>query len=587
VTGYPAEGPVPSPVGHFLPKGGPSWSALLIQTIEIPAPAERRLPQILYEPEGAAEVVGVEDYEAWVLRTMPTVIAGLKAAESNGKGQYCRILVFTPSNRLLWRLLSKIEFHGTVLVLDPRDAKAVKQVANQFFKPVVILMRPYFGSRCFIPNIGAVLCPGVDEQLEFYRPAGRTIATARALSKARVQFMADHVQFRDTSQVRFAFSQNAHNAMAEADKPTFVNGDRLEYYLKACYLEPGTSPFEGAVEQTPLRISNHPNFTFWSLQQLLTMGLIMGSGNGFEPTQDGERLIRIMEETQLGFASSHALAAFFDVPETDQEDEAAEPRTQYLDFFIAMLLTEELEIPFIIFDDEDGPITTAMRQVIQREFVIQPPTHCDPIVSEQALWGGNEYWTHFFGKLLIESGQSSRWPVRPFDIADFSKGLCDMMSAIPRESRRRPVNIETLGRALQPEISTKFALAWQRAHTFNTAYVVPKNCNQQADEDVEVYDICSDRMVRLHPRSMLDLALCQEQVVDGKHSFYIAYSRLIRVTVDGQTSYRIYGSQVIEKQQILNMMTRVDIPHTTPIVEVLGNILRDGPFKPPHNRNLV
>ncbi|KAK4156066.1 hypothetical protein C8A00DRAFT_31116 [Chaetomidium leptoderma] len=220
------------------------------ETIE---PCRVQLPRrftaltLQYEPGLTATAVDVPRYQRWATGAVERM-----ARQIRKKG---RMVVFAPSEEILWGLNKNLANHNTdVVVLDHRYPVELDEI-NRRSAPVIILMRPYFGHRLHIRCVQIVVCPAFDEQPILYEPAGKEIQTVRRLPNDRIQFMADHAPPIANATVRFAFTKSAHHALPHTDLALFTYGNCLEYYLKAGLVAPNESPFPGHRKGMCLRLT--------------------------------------------------------------------------------------------------------------------------------------------------------------------------------------------------------------------------------------------------------------------------------------------------------------------------------------------
>lgn len=242
----------------------------------------------------ARDMADIAGYKAWA-----TNWVDITRDETRRKP--CGILVFAPSNGILWELSAelKLKYSGhdglEVVVLDPRDSVMLARINDDKDTKHIILMRPYFGNRLCISGVGTVICPLYDEQPVFDVVAYKEIPTLQRLAQDRIQFMIDHIMLSKQSLVCCGFTQTDRQNLLPTDRPLFHKGNYLEYLLKAIHVAPsGRTPSADSPNPTRLSLTTGSRHIEWAIAQLERRGLIESAANGYRATDLGKARILSM-----------------------------------------------------------------------------------------------------------------------------------------------------------------------------------------------------------------------------------------------------------------------------------------------------
>jgi hypothetical protein len=225
-----------------------------------------------YLGDDTGDSLDAAGYCDWVLGKMKALVRQLKEDATHKNGA---IIVFVPSDRMMWDLDEDLRYPGVdVVILDPRDVVGLDQ-ANGRESPAIILMRPYFGARPHIKNVCHVLCPAFDEQAILHCQAGKEIPTVNRLALDRIQFMADHARSSATPTAHYAFTETTRAEAPPTRGALFIKGNCLEYYLKALHvatdeLRRGLTEFNMVMgfNMMGLRLNAYHERVQWAIRQL-------------------------------------------------------------------------------------------------------------------------------------------------------------------------------------------------------------------------------------------------------------------------------------------------------------------------------
>ncbi|KAK4156067.1 hypothetical protein C8A00DRAFT_31117 [Chaetomidium leptoderma] len=204
------------------------------------------------------------------------------------------------------------------------------------------------------------------------------------------------------------------------------------------------------------------------------------------------------------------------------------------------------------------------------------PSFDDPGDVIPGITTTSEDYLNLLAILAADQEKAPSWEVFKFDIP--SRISVMRRHGAPLPPPTSPLSIHTFRQAYIDDDLTKLDLSWLDSGMFNMAFIGNKGVADWGSDVLEAFDLCSTRMVRVDPRSLVDIhAAWEERKEECGTGMYFMYNKISRVIVGDAEVYQISGFSPTTLDWIKRCIgfREGELSHT-----LFTNLLRSTPFSP-------
>lgn len=482
--------------GPFLPAGSDASKDIPRATLSGNPPS----PALSYLPEQQSrDFVDMRGYGAWVIGVL--------------RKQRRRTVVFVPADPLLGMLAQLIasEFPAlrVYLLNADHDPSVVAQINATETENVVVLMRPYFGSRVHLASIDQVVCPAFDEVRLLDRVIGKDRLQNVQLSDDRMRFLSCHASSDGVaSKVHLASKKTRwEKTVRPTSGALFLHTSCTEYLLLIAELEPYSNPFrEAARRPTCMRLFPDGRQILWALKQLELLGLIhIDASRGAGITRKGKLVLACTRQTGLSMRT-----ALFLLSAQREFDVVGNDGAAFIASIAVAATMAERGRSLLVLDVVTGYNDCLTDQQLSDHLALVSPceitsnldrgTEATPERTPHLngdTWCGAHLLTLPDDGLSIRAGQ---WKSMVRDT-----GAHRVRKAVDACMRKQPW-WELIGKQFtSPDyIAEASGVGWTAAYAFNLVFLSSLSAVTSARREKPIWalDLCSSRQVRISPRSV-------------------------------------------------------------------------------------
>ncbi|KAK3375207.1 hypothetical protein B0H63DRAFT_513184 [Podospora didyma] len=409
---------------------------------------------------------------------------------------------------------------------------------------------------------------------------GKSVLSAVVLPKDQLRFLSNHGCDRLAScQVFYAFKQEWHDAVKATARPFFLDGDCLDYILKAVHVKPNSMPFENTsthlADRTDLRLFASNEMTMWAITQLGHLGLIklrrIIGKQGYILTETGNAVVAYLNNTSLDLKSSLLIAV------GTQEPPSPIQRT-----LLKLAVLGSLSGPILQpADDPSKPHLTAQERKQYKSIVrggISAPFQSAYIGD---LWSQMHFWLRY--RQSQPPAQINWRNVTTTLGAGELEDQVEQLSAAHMSMVLQSLSMSDIIRDVgnNEDTASEFIMSSQssrlKAYLFNIVLVHEEMLSEGSHNTILMgLDVYSTRRVRLDPKSIISRQILSEQLdQEDSEVLFLSYTSMHRLE-DG-SGYEVSGLFHIDKYVIAQVFNHL-ASEGAPITTVIGNILSKAPL---------